>query len=153
MKTKKNNPKQGNVVEEEVKIWSDEQLYKALVYVEDLMDKAMMPMLLWGETAHSVFNDELFGDRIQIATYQDSFNYLSESIIQDNAKIEIKDMDNAGTCKSILRTEFEGVPIEILSVGRKDKYVNNPDTIRFRYASYLIPNPIKDYLRELVESF
>lgn len=137
----------------EIKEFTADELHKALMYVEDLMDRAMMPMLLWGETAHCVFNDELYGERVQVATYQDAFNYLSKEILQQQTGCNIKQLDNAGTCSAVIELKFGDVPIEILSIGRKDKYVNNPDTVRFRHASYLIPNPIKDYLKELVETF
>lgn len=138
---------------EPIKSFSDEKLHKALMYVEDLMDRALLPMILWGETAHNVFNTELFGNRIQVCTYSDHFSKFSEEILQQYGNVKVKQMDNAGTCSAVLKTDCDGVPIEILAVDRKAKYVENPDTVRFRHASYLIPNPIKSYLAELVEDF
>lgn len=145
-----------NIQKEEKKelhLFTDEQLHKALLFVEDVMDRALLPMILAGDTAHSVYTDELFGERLQVATYIDQFNYFSKDILAQYGTMAVIQQPDNGTCKAVIHLEHEQVPIDIIFVERKQKYYDNPDSVRFRHANYLIPNPIKSYLAELVEAF
>lgn len=146
-------PRPKTIKPEEIKEFSDEQLHKALLFVEDVMDRALLPMILAGDTAHSVYTDELYGERLQVATYIDQFNYFSRDILAQYGTMAVIQESNNGTCKAMIHLEHETVPIDIIFVERKQKYYDNPDSVRFRHANYLIPNPIKPYLAELVETF
>ena len=122
---------------------SDDARDKALVDIEDLLQRVMVPFFLFGETARSLKEDRILkGEVIEIG--------VREVDLTQSALNTIKTFDFNGTFKETLsgfEYESHGIPIKVTLVKRRYKFLDHPDYIFYRAGEYLIPNPFDGYWR------
>jgi len=118
------------------------KLDKALDYVYDILGRAQVDFMLFGDTAYSIYKNTIpkyqkinlgvmrhdmteFGRRILMLT--------TPGIVEEDGKMKFDSPD--------------GVPIEIRLVQKDYPFFKNPDSVLFRGDMYNIPNPFDAYWR------
>lgn len=119
---------------------SPEDLDKALLFVDDLLDRMLCPYVLAGETLKSVIGGQVDGDKIEVIVLRKHFGEEARSVFGSCMSMiyKKKEIKEKGGC---LNLEHEGVPIEIKIVDRKYGFLKQPDMIYYKYDMFKIPNP------------
>jgi len=126
----------------EEKIFSSEQLGKALFDLDDLLVRCALQntYFLLHETAKCAKeNKELSGDGVDVGI---EARYITPEVVSTlSAHIKDGGMDEKG----IISYEFEGVPVRIKIIKRNYKFLKHPDSVVFMYEGFRIPNPFDGY--------
>jgi primase-polymerase (primpol)-like protein len=124
------------------KLFSHKQLLEALYSALDIMDRAMIPFFLIGDTAKQVVNkeEELSGDGIHIGIKQKDIHASGLSVLN-----MLKGL-NEGEENSYILTH-EGVPIYVQVFKSKNSVIDAPDRVFYGYESFNVPNPMDKYLK------
>jgi len=118
-----------------------DQLLKALYYVFDFMDRAMINFYLVGSTGESVKNHkDLFGSCISIAVRKNEWESGARRIA-DAFAAPIKET------KDLVEYEYDGVPIK-LYVLPDSELLRSPDTILYASEYFKLPNPYEEFKKE-----
>ena len=127
-------------------------LNKALREVYDLFESLNLKPLLLGETAKSVKNKYVTGDKIIVGIKALELTRNARSIIMTRlrkyfergiSKTMLFEPDES----NLISYDFAGVPIEIKVIQRKYSFFKHPDQIMYNFDEFLLPNPIERYLR------
>ncbi len=131
-----------------IKSFPHEQLKEALLYTEDILDRALVPFIVLGKMATQLRDQELpvfEADRIQIAVLE---RYLSDS------PISIMKMVNPNMVwgEDTIRFTYSDVPVEIKIIRQNYEFFKNPDFRMYSLSSFNIPNPFEKYwkMRSLI---
>lgn len=121
-----------------------ELLLKALYWVYDFMDRAMINFFLVGDTAQAVIDKkDLFGDKITVGVRKMEWESGSRRIA-DSFATPVKDDGN------IVYYEFEGVPV-VLYVLEDDATIQSPDQQMYKSEFFKLPNPYGKFLETFGE--
>ena len=117
------------------------KLHKALMKAEELMDRALLPVLVLDETADAVFyGKDLYGDKITIGIFKENDIPFLHTVFDMYAK-NIKEIDDG------YQLEVEGVPIKIKVFQNRYDFLQ-PSRLNYKHYqfwSYGLPNPFKEY--------
>jgi hypothetical protein len=120
---------------------SDYDIEKALFDVEDLLGRVLVPFILLGETARSIKDGEILGGTaVDIG--------IRELELNKSALRTIKTFYfEGGFNKTERGYEYtsHGIPVRIHVLNKKWKFLENPEQVFYGPATYLVPNPFKDY--------
>ena len=125
---------------------SPEELDKALLFVDDLLDRMLCPYMLAGRTLKSILKGQINGNGINVLVLRKHFGREARSVLGScmsmiYKKPEIKEEDGC------LKLDYEGVPIEIKIIDRKYEFLKQPDMLFYKYDMFKIPNPWQSYWR------
>lgn len=127
---------------------SDYDLEKALYDVEDLLGRVLVPFVLLKETARSVHDNEVLGGTAVDVGVRDLD--LHESALRTIKSFTFE----GGFNKTPHGYEYlsHGVPVRITMLSKKWKFMENPEMAFYGPATYMLPNPFRDYwkVRQLV---
>jgi hypothetical protein len=121
------------------------QLYDALAYVQECMERAQIPFIVLRELALNLFlyqEDMLKANEVVIGTYQrnmvDTCVSTLESILQN---------DHCNYIKTDRGYEFiyKDVPCEIRIIKKHFSVLDDPDKRMFGWSWVYIPNPFQQY--------
>lgn len=115
---------------------------KALNRAEYLLECAMLPVTLWGETAERIYNKKSIEglETIEFAVKKSSLSKYSLSTLN--------------TMEPDWRSfVFEGIPIKIHIIAKDRGLLKHPDRANFWGGNYFVPNPFEKYwkMRGLVK--
>ena len=129
---------------------SSGDLDKALLYIDDLLDRALCPFMVGGETAKSVSEQEpsldggkLRGRKIEILIRK---RYITKEVLSS-----LKTHPISGNERTFRETEtgyyieHEGIPIEIRVIKRDYPFFRTPDRSPYLIMDLGIPNPFEGY--------
>ena len=124
-----------------------EQLHAALFWIEEIMERAMLPFSVLGKPARCIFQQQmkLQGKNIKLAVKEKhltrySLNTLRENVPEWNTKEGRIERD-----QETFVTEHKEVPV-IVRVLHKDYTVfKNPDKRFYSVTELCIPNPFEVY--------
>ena len=120
--------------------FSSDELYKALMNVEDLMDQLLTPYFLLGKTADCVKHDRLLeGDGIDIGIRNKSFTQYVYDILQDQFKLQPEEVNKGFEYK------VGEVPVRIKVYTRDYYFFKYPDHVVYQFGTYQLPNPFDVY--------
>lgn len=116
------------------------QIQAALLYTEDILDRAVVPFLLLGDVAKQM--DEGYvgfeASELEIGIKRRDFSQGAREIIE----MLIPGIILEGNRYSF---EVEGVPVTIRIIERNYTFLQNPDTRHFYLGVFRLPNPFKAY--------
>lgn len=129
---------------------TSEELDKALLYIDDLLDRAVCPFMVGGLTARCVMEQEpsldgrkLRGRKIEILIRK---RHLTKEVLSS-----LKTHPISGKERTFKETdtgyyiEHENVPIEIRVIKTNYSFLQNPDRSFYMVMDLGIPNPFKQY--------
>ena len=122
------------------KEFSVDELNKALFDFEDVMERAMCPFLLLGQTAWDVKSGYMLrGDKVEVGI---QIKYLTPEVLS-----VIKSYKNTDLDLHVKRWTYlvEGVPIIVSLIKRNYKFFKNPETKIYWGGDYKLPNSMVDY--------
>lgn len=120
--------------------FSHEQLYTALMDIEDLMDRLLTPYFLLGATADCVKHDKMLdGDGIDIGIRDKSLTQYVYSILKSEKNLNQEDIENGFEYK------VGEVPVRIKVYKRDYSFFKYPDFKVYLYGNYQLANPFDVY--------
>ena len=122
------------------KQFNSEDLQKALLSVEDLMDQLLTPYFLLGKTAECVKYDRLLeGDGIDVGIRDKSLTQYVYDILRDQFKFQPEDVQKGFEYK------VGEVPVRIKVYTRNYHFFKYPDHVVYQFGTYALPNPFEIY--------
>lgn len=119
---------------------SEIALERALVDVEDLFSRVLVPFYLLGETGKSIVDKgPLSGEFLDIGVKKADMTEFATTTIKNFALQDFKEDEKGFSYVA------HGVPIKVKYIKRKYSFFSNPDSVFYRAAEYLIPNPFDRY--------
>lgn len=127
-----------------------EELDKALLYIDDLLDRALCPFMVGGQIARCVMEQEpsldgrkLRGRKIEILIRK---RHLTKEVLSflmvEPYKATNRDFRETETG---YRMEYDNVPIEIRIIKGDYPFFRNPDNSFYMIMNLGLPNPFKEY--------
>ncbi|KKM23156.1 hypothetical protein LCGC14_1618020 [marine sediment metagenome] len=112
---------------------------KALLFIEDQLQRSMIDFVLIAKTAKEVVDDQVeLSTPIKIGVLKQDWTQSGVSIL----KMLIPE---AKFTEKKVTLEHEEVPIEIKIIHGKYKNLQNPDRVFYNVTEFNIPNPFKNY--------
>jgi hypothetical protein len=119
---------------------SDIALEKALLDVEDLLQRCLIPFFLLGETARSIRDGEVIsGTGIDVGVKKSNLIPESMSTLHTFTLGDFCEDDD------IIKYISHGVEVRIKKIGRNYKFLENLDKVFYKAGDYSIPNPFDTY--------
>jgi hypothetical protein len=119
---------------------SDIALEKALLDVEDLLQRCLMPFFLLGETARSIKDDGVIsGTGIDVGVKKSSLIPEAMSTLHTFTLGDFYEDDD------IIKYVSHGIEVRIKKIGRNYKFLENLDKVFYKAGDYSIPNPFDIY--------
>lgn len=121
----------------------------ALYFLEDIMERAMIPFFLLGKTAQTVREnldvDPI--DPIEAGIKRTDYTEYAHSTLK-----MFLPTDTVFTKKAI-KLEWQGTPITIKIIDKKWAFIQNLDSVFYKLTSFRTPNPFSAYwkIRGLVK--
>lgn len=124
------------------KVFSIDELNKALFDFEDLMERCQTPFFLIGDSGKDVLDGFLLrGNKVEVAF---KASQLTDMVIS-----------TINTYKGVTLTRDTGkwtyfvdeVPVEVTIITKKYKFFENPDSIFYWGENYWLPNPYAKYYK------
>lgn len=122
------------------KSFTNEEMQQALFYIQDILERAMIPFMLFGIVAKKIEaspDADIKGEKVEIGILKRHLTGYGKSTLR--AFIVWDDVDG----KMVL--DYKGVPIEITIVNDDYLFLRNPDTRWYKVTEFKIPNPFEDY--------
>jgi hypothetical protein len=126
---------------------SSEELTDALLFTQDILERAMIPFIVLGETASAILSADiptLYGQVIHLGVMERHLTLSTLQTVKDlltNYHIEYYIDDN------IISFGYKNVPIEIDIIHGDYAFLNNPDSRFFNLTEFRVPNPFDEYLK------
>lgn len=116
-----------------------EQLREALLYVEDIMERAVMNFVVLDEVAKAMYeNQPLKARELDIGVLrQDLTQYGSATLEMLEPSLEFH--------KKTAGFNHNGVPVVMWILDNNMECFKNPDTVFYEVTTFKIPNPFKHY--------
>lgn len=112
---------------------------KALLFIEDQLNRSMLDFVLIAKTAKEVVGD------VPELTVPIKIGILKKNWTQSGVSILKMLIPYAEFTERKVTLEHEGVPIEIKIIHGKYKNLQNPDFVFYSVTEFKIPNPFKNY--------
>lgn len=125
------------------KVFSVDELNKALFDFEDLMERCLAPFLVLDETANCL-NDRgrlLEGDRVSVGIEVKNLTPEVLSTIETYKGVKLDKEQKSWTYM------VDEVPVVVKLIHRKYKFFDNPDKKFYFGGDYLCPNPFDNYYK------
>ena len=125
------------------KVFSVDELNKALFDFEDLMERCLTPFMILDETANCL-NDRgrlLDGDRVSVGV---EVRYLTPEVLSTIETYKGVKLDKEQKSWMYMVDE---VPVVVKLIHRKYKFFENPDRKFYFGGDYLCPNPFDRYYK------
>ena len=120
-------------------IFNHEELYKALLNVEDLMDSLLTPWFLHNKTAEDVKNNKLLeGNGIDVMIRDKSITQYVRDILKGYS------FDPA-TLKNGFEYKVGNVPVRIKIYTKDYEFFKYPDHVVYQFGTYQLANPFDIY--------
>ena len=117
-------------------------LMRALYDIQDILERALCPFILLGDTARSIQDKEqLEGDGIYIGVIKKNVTKEAMSTMKfylEHSK-QVDFTDNGFTY------EWNGVPINVTFIKKHYEFFDRPDFRFYMASEYSIPNPLDAY--------
>lgn len=118
------------------------ELERALFDVEDLLQRALVPFTLLGETARSIaLEDWIKGDTVHVGVRKLDLPKTALDTITQMQPVEFT--DNGFTYIS------HGVPVVVEVIEERLPYIENAEYVFYKASEYKVPNPIKGYVESI----
>jgi hypothetical protein len=125
------------------KEFSVDALNKALFDFEDIMERAMCPFLVLGQTAIDIKDGfKLRGSKVEVGVKSLCLTKMVLSTIKTYKGIDV-DRDN----DKEITYEVDGVPVICKIIRKKWKFLENPQMVFYWGGDYQLPNPMSEYLK------
>lgn len=122
---------------------------QALYFVEDIMQRAMIPFVLLGDIAKAVIDnqDVIVNDPVTIGITRRSYTEYAKSTLP-----MFLPPDTIFANKEI-KFEHNGTPVNIKIIDRNYQVLKNPDQVFYRITHFNVPNPFDKYwkMRNLIQ--
>ena len=117
------------------------KLDDVLYWLEDTMMHCQMNYILFGDTAYSIYNNTFPKyNYISIGILEPDFHTFGRSMLQSITGVEDLTIET-----NKVKFKHDGIPVHIRIVRKDYPFLNNPQTITYKFDSYRIPNPFEDY--------
>lgn len=115
------------------------ELNLALMDIEDVMERAMCPYFLLGETARCVYkHEDLHGDSIEVGV-------LDTSLTKEVLSVFKQYIGEITTDLKTITYIWNGVTISIRIVKQNYTFLKNPQDGFYNFGDYKLPNSFEDY--------
>jgi len=129
------------------RLYSHDELYDALLFVQDILDRAAIPCLVLGDVANTLFlqdDSELKAPKIEIGIKKtemttDHVGMLND-LLRGNSAVEELEFSN-----KYIRFVYKEVPIFIKVIKNRYKFIDDPDLRMYFIEEFKIPNPFQQY--------
>ena len=122
--------------------FSSDELYAALMNIEDLMDRLLTPYILLGNTADAVkFDKHLEGDGIDVGIKKTALTQYVYSILDSELHLKPEEIDDGFTYM------VGQVPVRVKVYKLDYQFFKYPDVKVYMYGTYSLPNPYNNYWR------
>lgn len=122
---------------------SEIALERALCDVEDLLQRALVPFTLLGETARSIgLHDFIKGDKVHVGVRSLDLPKTAIDTIEQMQPITWNESGFTYDSK-------DGVPIVVDVLKERIPFVENAEYVFYHASEYKIPNPLKGYLESI----
>ena len=112
---------------------------KALLYIEDMLDRSLIDFVLIGKTAKEVVaNEAELSTPLKIGVLKKNWTESGIGML----KMLIQE---ATFNEKSVTLEHEDVPIQIKIIQGNYKNLQNPDKVFYNVTEFSIPNPFKNY--------
>jgi len=116
------------------------KLDSTLDYCFDMLGRAQVEFMLFGDTAYSIINNlPPKYQKITLGVMKHDMTEFGRRILT------LTTPGIVDTGSKMKFTSPEGVPVEIRIVHKDYRFFDNPDSVLFRADSYKIPNPFDTY--------
>ncbi len=135
-----------NIEVKEVKPLTHDQLMKALLFIEDILQRALCPFMVLGETAECIMAMDmpiLEGNLVHLGILNNHYSISSKSTILSLLKQWQKEFYDD---ENIISFTYHGVPVQIDIIHKEYPFFKNPDVRFFNLTEFRVPNPFDDYL-------
>ena len=125
--------------------FSEDQLWKALMDVEDLFDRCLVRFFLLGESASQIYNDlSLGGNCIIVGVRREQITPETISTIKTTINVP---MSESGFTYYV-----DNVPVYVKFIKNHYKFLDTLDFRFYRAGEYYLPNPFEKYweMRHLI---
>ncbi len=124
-----------------------EQLDLALRDIEDLLQRALCPFILLGQTAKDIVDGTgLTGKRIDIGVERKHMTKQVRGTLEFYLKDKVKDVGKSFDYEPSGVPKYKTMPrIYVKVIERKWKFLKNKDFKFYMNSEYQIPNPFKNY--------
>lgn len=114
---------------------------EALYFVEDIFSRAMIPFVLLGETAKSVYEnlDREVNTPIEVGITKNNLTQYGKSTL----KMFLPPETEWGSKK--ITFTHQGTPVTIRVIHRKYSVMEKPDQVFYKITNFKIPNPFEKY--------
>jgi hypothetical protein len=138
-------PKIKTVKVEIPKLFSHSDLTEALMYVEDLMDRAVTPFVVMGKISKQIYNENdpiLEADKIELGVINTDMTRFCQGVLHQL----LPTATFAENEKYFIHRS--GVPVHIYKLENDNKYASNPDYKFFYVTQFRFPNPFDEFYKE-----
>jgi hypothetical protein len=118
--------------------FTDDQLAKALLRIEDTLGRALLPFVLLGDTAKGVMAERLYGNKVELGV---ETKHLTKEVYStfNFYEPDRKEHDWGWSF------DIDGVPVNIRFITKRYPYFKNKDIRFYRSGEYMLPNPFDEY--------
>ena len=121
------------------KQYTHDELYAALLHLQDTMERCLLPFMLLDDTAEQVIHETpLDVPEISVGVQQKHLTRESKSTL----KSLIPDLVDADVS---LGYTHNGVPVTIWVIQRRYKFFQCPDIRFYNITHFFVPNPFQSY--------
>ena len=124
------------------KVFSIDELNKALFDFEDLMERCLTPFLLLGDTAKDIIDGFMLrGDKVEVGV---ETKYLTPEVL---STIEVYKGIKLDKEQGKWEYMVDDVPVVVKLINKKYKFLDNPNTMFYWGGDYRFPNPFDTYYK------
>lgn len=116
-----------------------EQAHTALLFIEDVFDRALMPFILLDELAQQILENKVL-DVCEI-----SVGVREMNLTEYGRGVLMAYMPRSEWTKTTIYYEHEGVPIIIWRIHNDLEVFKHPDQVHYSIFDLYVPNPFKEY--------
>lgn len=125
------------------------ELHDALMYIQDMLERASIPFMVLGNIAKQlIFTDlpSFDADKVHVGVMKNHYTQSGRSMLLSMIQ-KYEEVDN----KVLL--EYRGTPIQIDIIQSEYEFFKNPDCKFYMMSEFRTPNPFIAYwnLREIVK--
>lgn len=122
-----------------------DQIHDALMFSQEMYERATMEFILIGDVAKQIMDTEVprfEADKLEFAILKRHFTESGRSILD----MVMKDMHVPYTLTDeSLDFTFKGVPVHVKIIDRYVGYLQNPNSRFYTVTEFKLPNPFNEY--------
>ena len=125
-----------------------EEIFKALMYLLDNMNRATIPWIVVGKLSEQMYALDLpvlAADKIEAVVLR---RHMSRSGVSMLMSL-LKEADDIEQDEDVITFTHFGVPVQLTTVDNDTEYFSNPDTRIYMTEIFRFPNPYSKYLETI----